>query len=266
MGGDEAAASCLGRNSFTGDTPVLMADGSSRPIAEVKVGDEVRNSEPDDSFTEHHVVTALHVTDDDHDFVDVTVLTSAGPRTIVTTAHHPFWDETTHTWTGATDLKVGEQLSIPGGGQIAVQALRRYTASNRTYNLSVENVHTYYVLAGTTPVLVHNCAAPAIRISPAASDWATKGAHMHIGSSEVRIFPTGDGGVGFEGLRMSNGTASARDVETARSAIMGNPELRADLIGKARSAMADMNDHNWGNSVNRASEMNFLIKALEKIG
>lgn len=64
---------------------------------------------------------------------------------------------------------------------------------------------------------------------------------------------------------MNKGMASARDVETARKAIMGSPELRADLIDKARSAMADMNDHNWGNSVNRAPEMNFLIKALGKI-
>ena len=121
------------------------------------------------------------------------------------------------------------------------------------------------MLAGATPVLVHNCAAPNIRISPAASDWATKGAHMHVGSSEIRVFPNGDGGVGFEGIRLSNGMASARDVATARSAIMNNPELRADLIDKARSAMADMNDHNWGNSLNRAPEMHFLIKALEKI-
>ncbi|MFX0593820.1 hypothetical protein [Melissospora conviva] len=27
------------------------------------------------------------------------------------------------------------------------------------YNLTVEGIHTYYVLAGTTPVLVHNCNA-----------------------------------------------------------------------------------------------------------
>ncbi|MGW4524997.1 polymorphic toxin-type HINT domain-containing protein [Amycolatopsis sp. NPDC004378] len=264
VGGDSAAATCM--NSFTGNTPVLTADGTSKPIDEVKVGDVVRNAEPDSSSTEQHVVTAVHVTDDDHDFVRLTVLTSDGSRTIVTTAHHPFWNATSHTWTDAADLTNGDQLATPGDGRVVVRRLLRYTASDRTYNLTVENVHTYYVLAGTTPVLVHNCAAPAIRISPAASDWATKGAHMHVGSSEVRIFPTGDGGVGFEGLRMSNGTASARDVETARNAIMSTPELRADLIGKARSAMADMNDHNWGNSVNRASEMNFLIKALEKIG
>jgi hypothetical protein len=33
-------------NSFTGDTPVLMADGSTKPIDEVEVGDEVAASEP----------------------------------------------------------------------------------------------------------------------------------------------------------------------------------------------------------------------------
>lgn len=88
---------------------------------------------------------------------------------------------------------------------------------------------------------------------------------MHVGSSEIRVFPTGDGGVGFEGIRLRTGMASARDVATARSAIINNSELRADLIDNARSAMADMNDHNWGNSLNRAPEMNFLIKALGKI-
>jgi hypothetical protein len=40
--------SCMGRISFAGDTPVLMADVSSGPIVEAEVGDEVRNPEPDD--------------------------------------------------------------------------------------------------------------------------------------------------------------------------------------------------------------------------
>lgn len=64
---------------------------------------------------------------------------------------------------------------------------------------------------------------------------------------------------------MSNGMARSRDVEIARQSIMGSAELRVDLIDKARSAMGHMNDHNWGNSINRASEMHFLIKALGKI-
>jgi hypothetical protein len=36
-------------------------------------------------------------------------------------------------------------------------ALHAYTAEMVTYNLTVDNLHTYYVLAGGVPVLVHNC-------------------------------------------------------------------------------------------------------------
>ncbi|MFJ2134392.1 NucA/NucB deoxyribonuclease domain-containing protein [Streptomyces sp. NPDC087845] len=34
---------------------------------------------------------------------------------------------------------------------------KAYTASRTTYDLSIDGLHTYYVLAGETPVLVHNC-------------------------------------------------------------------------------------------------------------
>ncbi|WP_317452958.1 hypothetical protein [Streptomyces sp. CBMA29] len=34
--------------------------------------------------------------------------------------------------------------------------MRNYTGHTTTYNLTVTDLHTYYVLAGTTPVLVHN--------------------------------------------------------------------------------------------------------------
>ena len=39
-GGRRAVQSCL-TNSFTGDTLVLMADGSKKPIKDVKLGDKV---------------------------------------------------------------------------------------------------------------------------------------------------------------------------------------------------------------------------------
>ncbi|MEU0529104.1 RHS repeat-associated core domain-containing protein [Amycolatopsis tolypomycina] len=156
--GEEAAGARTGcPNSFAGSTPVLLADGRTKPIAKVEVGDEVENAEPDGSSVERHVVTALHVTDKDRDFVDITVRTSDGPRTVVSTAHHPFWDATTHGWKDAADLETGDELATPGDGRITVGFVRRYGASDRTYNLTVDSVHTYYVLAGTTPVLVHNC-------------------------------------------------------------------------------------------------------------
>ncbi|GAA3817422.1 RHS repeat-associated core domain-containing protein [Amycolatopsis tucumanensis] len=153
----DLARSC---NSFAGDTPVLMADGSTKPIAALKLGDEITNAEPDDSNTQKHVVTAIHITDDDRDFATLTIAAPDGPKDIVTTAHHLFWDTTTHAWTEAAALKPAEQLDTPGDGHAAVLAVRVYTGTLRTYNLTIDTVHTYYVVAGSAPVLVHNSGGP----------------------------------------------------------------------------------------------------------
>lgn len=40
--------------------------------------------------------------------------------------------------------------------------------------------------------------------------------------------------------------ASEQSVEAALEALQSDPALRADLIAKARSAMVEMNAHNWG--------------------
>nr|WP_281254775.1 hypothetical protein [Streptomyces thermovulgaris] len=41
-------------------------------------------------------------------------------------------------------------------------AVKAYTATRVTYDLSIDGLHTYYVEAGDTPVLVHNCDAEEI--------------------------------------------------------------------------------------------------------
>ncbi|WP_158264239.1 Hint domain-containing protein [Amycolatopsis sp. CA-126428] len=133
-----------------------MADGSGKPIEDIAPGDRVMNAEPGAFAVERHTVTAVHVTGDDRDFDDLTIATPTGPHTVTTTAHHPFWNEKPHVWTTAAALKPGDELATPGNGRAAVTANRGYTAALRTYNLSVEGVHTYYVLAGKTPLLVHN--------------------------------------------------------------------------------------------------------------
>jgi hypothetical protein len=150
-----ASESCAG-HSFAGENPVLMADGTSKPISQVKAGDEVENAEPGSVDTQRHTVTAIYVTDTDRDFVDVSVVTPVGVKTITATVNHPFWDVTTNTWTDAADLKLGDELDTPCNGHAAVQALRRYTAMISTYDLTIDTLHVYYVVAGDTPLLVHN--------------------------------------------------------------------------------------------------------------
>lgn len=158
FGSDRANASC-GPNSFTGTTPVLMADGSTKPIAQVHVGDMIANARPGALMGEEdqkHVVTAVHVTYTDRDFTDVTVSTSHGPATIAGTAHHLYWDATTRSWTPADKLHVGDHLQSTDGGLVNIVVLHNFTTTDVTYNLTIDSLHTYYVVAEHTPVLVHN--------------------------------------------------------------------------------------------------------------
>ncbi len=156
-----AVRGCL--NSFAGETEVLMADGTSKPISEIQVGDRIANNEPGEDRTRANTVTVVHVTDQDKEFVDLTVSTSAGERTIRSTANHPFYSVTVDDWVHADKLQVGDELTTPGDGRAKVAATRSYTARIQTFNLTVDTVHTYYVLAGSTPVLVHNSNCPVYR-------------------------------------------------------------------------------------------------------
>jgi len=78
--------------------------------------------------------------------------------TLKTTAHHPFWDATTGAWVDAAQLKPGVSTLIsPNGQRRLVTKVRNFTGSKVMRDLTVANTHTYHVLVGDTPVLVHNC-------------------------------------------------------------------------------------------------------------
>jgi hypothetical protein len=53
-------ADCLTVKSFPPGTPVLLADGQSKPIADIRVGDQVLSTDPGNGDTESEPVTALH--------------------------------------------------------------------------------------------------------------------------------------------------------------------------------------------------------------
>src|SRR5262249_46499390 len=74
-----------------------------------------------------------------------------------TTAHHPFWDATDHRWVDAGSLQTGHKLTGPQGQTQYVAAVHNYTGVKDMRNLTVSGIHTYYVMAGSVPVLVHNC-------------------------------------------------------------------------------------------------------------
>ncbi|MFE5586904.1 polymorphic toxin-type HINT domain-containing protein [Kitasatospora sp. NPDC056531] len=145
--------------SFTPDTPVLMADGTSKAIGDIQVGDKVKSGDPERAAGEDSGDRSVLATlvNDDEDLVDVTIKTEgATEKTVHTTSNHPFWDDTTRSWTPAGELSKGHILKSESGELVEVAAVRPVAGRAWMHNLTVDDFHTYYVLAGTTPVLVHN--------------------------------------------------------------------------------------------------------------
>ncbi|MFI1400001.1 polymorphic toxin-type HINT domain-containing protein [Streptomyces sp. NPDC020681] len=147
---------------FLAGTDVLMADGSTKNIEEVKLGDEVLATDPETGETGKRKVTRLIVTEDDKHFNELTIETDRGLEKLTATHEHPFWSPSEGKWVEAGQLRPGVELLTVDGSRAIVQANRAYSKHARTYNLTVDDLHTYYVLAGETPVLVHNssCEGP----------------------------------------------------------------------------------------------------------
>ncbi|TMR08216.1 hypothetical protein ETD86_48775 [Nonomuraea turkmeniaca] len=149
-------------NSFTPDAEVLMADGTTKPISEVRVGDEVLATDPETGESQARPVLAVFAGESERNLAQVTVTDrrriEAGDsgEVIVATDEHPFWVEKLDRWMFATDLKPCMWLRTSSGTYVQVTAVKRWTAIQQVHNLTVADIHTYYAVAGDTPVLVHN--------------------------------------------------------------------------------------------------------------
>jgi RHS repeat-associated protein len=141
-----AGAAC----SFSQDTEVLMADGSAKRFEDLRTGDMVLATDPETGEQAPKKIEKVWVHDD-----DLYVLTVDGQR-LVTTEDHPFWNETDQAWNGAQDLDPGDLLRTPTGTARVDEFDEAKHRKALAYNLTVAELHTYYVLAGGTPVLVHN--------------------------------------------------------------------------------------------------------------
>ncbi|WP_242909192.1 polymorphic toxin-type HINT domain-containing protein [Actinomadura terrae] len=172
------------RSSFVPGTAVVMADGTTKPIDEIKKGDKVLATNPKTGKTEAKTVQDTITTKGTKNLVKITVdaqqqkhwvtkddakaQPAAAPTllrseqahgAVIATDEHPFWvaDGTGH-WVKAADLKPGMWLRTSAGTYVQVKATQLQTVQHqRVHNLTVADHHTYYALAGATPILVHNC-------------------------------------------------------------------------------------------------------------
>jgi hypothetical protein len=136
---------------FPAGTMILMADGSLKPIEEIKQGDLVAAFD----FEKGELV-AKEVTETFENFTNVWVDIEIAGEKVTATRHHPFWIESKQEWVLAEFLEAGMTVRNKRGEIVAITSVEiRYEQSDAaTYNFEVADVHNYFV--GAEGILVHN--------------------------------------------------------------------------------------------------------------
>lgn len=158
---------------FVAGTQVVTKDGTKN-IEDVRPGDYVlsRDEETGEQGFKRVLTTYRSTT---QKLVTVTFIRQAEnesgedgdavAESVTGTPEHPFWSVDRQTWVELAHVAVGEHLRLADGGVAVVLAVEQ--AANpegkavRTYNLEVEDWHTYFVAAeldgaGNSAVWVHN--------------------------------------------------------------------------------------------------------------
>ena len=183
-----------GCNSFNPDTPVLLADGTHKPISSIRRSDLVLATDPVTGSVGPRPVTNVIVGDGLKHLVDVDL--STGQR-ITATANHPFWVQRQDAFIPAEDLKTGDLLRTSAGTYVQITALTARDQYQRVYNLTIADIHTFHV--GADNVLVHNanpiCRDAASRLLRVAlggiSPYGTYGQAHHIYAFKYHTGPLG---------------------------------------------------------------------------
>ena len=134
---------------FEGNTPVAMADGSSRPIREISIGDHIMSYNQSSEVLEPRTVRKVH------EMPPATMLHVKcvnGLEVRVTPTHKV---ATSQGWRPIGDLGVGDTVWSMRGAQLALVAIEStlpIPPAGSVYDLSVDETHTYF--AGG--LLAHN--------------------------------------------------------------------------------------------------------------
>ena len=141
---------------FVAGTPVAMADGTYKPIEQVKVGDRVLSRDAERSgptVTEAKQVTQTSVRNN----IPTLSLTFSSGETIETTSEHPFYVEGAG-FVPAGRLSIGNAIVTRAGPAVKVVKVERHESGRTVYNFTVAGDHTYFVGKQSGGVWVHNIA------------------------------------------------------------------------------------------------------------
>jgi RHS repeat-associated protein len=155
-GAEEVAAACGGM-SFTRGTKVLLASGKAVPIASLRPGEKVLATNTKTGKAQAEPVTAVLVHHDTNRY-NVAVKTGHHTAVIHTTSNHLFWDQDTGRWVRAGALTYGTRLRTPGGTATVTDGYQPRRHGGWMWDLTIRQVHDFYVQAANTAILAHNCA------------------------------------------------------------------------------------------------------------
>jgi RHS repeat-associated protein len=165
-------------NSFPPGTRVLLADGSFKPIEDVRVGDSVLAADPRTGAAGAREVIAEITSEGVKRFVRLMVDSDGDgtvDATLTSTEEHRVWLPVENRWDEARDLEAGDHLLDSSGASVRVAAVATGLETwAKVHNLTVDDLHTYHVVVGATAVLVHNetsCWKPQGRIDHIPTGW-----------------------------------------------------------------------------------------------
>ena len=157
--------------SFSAETEVLMADGTTKPISEIEVGDWVLAEDPATIERGPREVTRLWLHQDT--IIDFEI----DGHDVATTEDHPFWNQTDAEWQRVDALDAGDFVLTAEGALLSVEGVDWGSARTTTaYNLTIDDLHTYFVGVGDEEVLVHNSCGeyvPSPKHHPNARGWVS---------------------------------------------------------------------------------------------
>jgi hypothetical protein len=134
---------------FIGDTPVLMADGLTKAIDAIAIGDQVIARDEKTGTTAVASVARIFR----HHVAEILRLQMEGGEVVETTAAHRF-AAGKRGFVNAGQLRPGDTLSTHNDRGAEVVSIEARSAEVTVYNLSVDRFHTFFI--GSARLWVHN--------------------------------------------------------------------------------------------------------------
>jgi RHS repeat-associated protein len=158
-----------GGNCFVAGTLITMADGSQKPVEQIKAGDQVltrhiesanrrgtelaHRSTPDQEIVAKQVVRTFA-----HDHAATLTLHLAGGESITTTPGHPFY-VADKGFVLAGHLAVGNAIVTRAGPAVKIENIEQSGVAT-VYTFEVADTHTYFVGKTNGGLWVHNISVP----------------------------------------------------------------------------------------------------------